>query len=238
MKLFKGILLVLIITVQCVMAQETTTKSARTGENQSAFVNHFTRAYLLAMKYGDYNQAINAVYNVMAEFPKNDSLKYSLAYLYYQAKNIPSSVLAASELLKTNPGHIGALEIVGNGYESLGLKDKSLDAYETLYLKTNDYQTLYKVAFLQFDLQRYSECNTNLDILLKKPESDSLMVYYTTADNKEKEYSIKVSLLNMKGLVGKAKGDKVNAKKYFEQALVIAPDFELAKDNLATLDSK
>ena len=44
---------------------------------------------------------------------------------------------------------------------------------------------------------------------------------------------MKVALFNLKGLLALDQGDKVNAKKYFEQALAIAPDFALAKDGLA-----
>lgn len=234
MNVIKGMLLMIVLTAQVAKAQDTNTTNV--ADAKTGIVNHYTKAYILSMKYGDYDQAINAVYNVLAEYPTNDSLMYSLSYLYFQANKIPAAVLTSQDLLKANPDHLGALEISGAGYETLGLKEKSLAAYETLYLKTGDYQTLYKVAFLQYELQRYNECNTNLDILLSKEEANTAKIYYAEKDNQQNEYSIKVSLLNLKGLLSKANGDKVNARKYFEQALDVAPNFALAKQNIESLD--
>lgn len=236
MRTFKAILSAILITVGVVVNAQDQSASTNNNDGKSFIINHYTKAYLLAMKYGDYNQAINAVYNVLAEYPNNDSLMYSLSYLYYQADNVPSAVLSAQEIIKQFPKHLGALEIVGNGYEQLGLKGKSLDAFESIYLQTNDYQTLYKVAFLQYELKRFKECNTNLDILLSKPEANTAKVYFNTEQDQQKEYPIKVSLLNLKGLISKANGDKANAKKFFEQALEIAPDFLLGKNNLKSLE--
>jgi Tfp pilus assembly protein PilF len=71
---------------------------------------------------------------------------------------------------------------------------------------------------------------------LSKKEADELRVSYPTADNKSsKEYPIKVAVLNLKGLVAKDSGDSAGAKKLFEQALALAPDFAQAKENLSSL---
>ena len=55
------------------------------------------------------------------------------------------------------------------------------------------------------------------------------------AENNTKEFPIKVAILNLKGMVARENGDKVGAKKFFEQALAIAPDFPQAKENMAKL---
>jgi tetratricopeptide (TPR) repeat protein len=207
-------------------------------QSQNAFIGHHSRTYAIATKYGDYDMAKTALYNLLVAYPGNDSLLYSLSYMYIQNKEYAPAVLSALDLIARTPDHLGALEISGAAYEALGLKDKSLAAYETLYLKSSDYQTLYKIAFLQYDMERLKECMTNADILLEKTESDSLKVYYATKDNEQKEYSIKVSLYNLKGLVSKKYGDKDSAKKYFEQALDLAPDFAISKENLESLNKK
>jgi len=231
-----AIAMLLLMTI-AVYGQENAEEN-KAQEGQNAFVGHHTRAYAIATKYGDSDMAKTALYNMLAAYPGNDSLLYSLSYLYFQSQKYASAVLSAQDILARNPDHLGALELSGAGYESLGLKDKSLAAYETLYLKTTEYQTLYKITFLQFDMERLKECMTNVDILLTKPESDSLKVYYATEDNQQKEYPIKVSLLNLKGLISQKYGDKDSAKKYFQQALDIAPDFALAKENMESLNKK
>lgn len=231
----KIITLLLLIVAQSVIAQEEQLVTAQQQAN-AFVVNHYSKAYALAQRYGDTEMAISALYNVLAEYPQNDSLLYTLSYLYFQNNKTAQSVLVSQDMLKINPNHLGALELSATGYEKLGLKDKSLDAYESLYLQSNNFQTLYKVAFLQFDLKRYTESNTNADILLKMPEAETLKVYYSDENKEEKEYSIKVALINLKGLVSKAIGDNKNAKKHFEAALAIAPDFALAKQNLEELE--
>ncbi len=228
--------LLLLMTI-AVYGQEKTEVS-KEQESQNAFVGHHTRTYAIATKYGDSDMAKTALYSMLAAYPGNDSLLYSLSYLYFQSKQYAPAVLSAQDLVARNPEHLGALEISGAGYEALGLKDKSLAAYETLYLKSSDYQTLYKIAFLQYDMERLKECMTNADILLSKSESDTLKVYYAAEDNKQKEYPIKVSLYNLKGLISQKYGDKDSAKKYFKQALEVAPDFALAKQNMDALNKK
>ena len=90
------------------------------------------------------------------------------------------------------------------------------------------------MAFLQYDLKRNTEAITSIDILLANKEVETLKVVYNDVDNKPKEYPMSVALLNLKGLaVLEHLGDKVAAKKLFDQALALAPDFVLAKQNLA-----
>ena len=91
------------------------------------------------------------------------------------------------------------------------------------------------MAFIQYELKRNQEAITNIDILLTKPEAETLKVVFNSTDNKQKEYTARVALLNLKGMVYKDQDDKVNARKYFEEALKLAPDFQFAKQNLEAL---
>ena len=91
------------------------------------------------------------------------------------------------------------------------------------------------MAFLQYELKRYPESITNADILISKPDVDTLKVVFNDAQKKPKEYPMKVSLLNLKGMAYKDQADKENAKKFFEEALKVSPDFLPAKENLGTI---
>lgn len=46
---------------------------------------------------------------------------------------------------------------------------------------------------------------------------------------------MKVAIINLKGMAVQHFGDQVAAKKLYTEALGIAPDFTLAKENLAKL---
>lgn len=235
MKITSALLILMTFVSGNLLAQEQTEKPKEYTPAQ-IYYGQQALTYQAAVRYNDYDVAKQALYNMYVANPQNDSILYSLAVLYTQSQQFPSAILTAKDVLALKPGHAGALEVSGISYENLGLKDKALESYESLFLKTDDYQTLYKITFLQNDLERYTEALTNVDILLGKKETDEATVVFATEDKVEKEYPIKVALLNLKGMLKKAQGDLPAAKVQFDEALKIAPDFVLAKNNLAELN--
>lgn len=196
---------------------------------------HFYRKYTVAVQWGDEEVAKNALYDLIIRNPGNDSLIYSMAVLYYQSQKFTSSLLVGMELLKRNPKDPAFLEISAVSAESLGVIDRALQYYESLYLLAGATGTLYKIAFLQYDIKRYAESMVNVDILLTKADVETMKVTFNDAQNKSKEYPMKVAILNLKGLLKQQLGDNVAAKKLFAEAVAIAPDFGPAKENLAKI---
>jgi tetratricopeptide (TPR) repeat protein len=246
-------LVLLVVLVLCAMAgyaQKGKPTPAKPAENASPkedaaaisrgvtaqiIVDHYFRKYSFAQRWGDYDVAKDALYDLIAEFPGNDSLIFQLAYFYYENQKHASCAVVCNDLLTRNSRNTAALELSAVSYENLGLKDKALQSYESLFLLTSSNSTLYKMASLQYDLKRYGESLTNSDILLSKPQTDSLKVVFNDAKNNSKEHPLKAAILNLKGLSFKAQGDVPNARKSFEEALKIDPAFEAAKQNLASL---
>ncbi len=208
---------------------------ASNAQAQDELKKIFEDTYQRALRYNDRAEAKSALFGIIAIEPQNDSLVTTLAFIYYEARQYASSVLVCLDVLQLNPYNVGALEISALSYENLGLKDKSLDNYEKLFLKTNGFQPLYKMAFLQFDLEKYQQCSTNVDILLTKPELEEATVFYTIEEI-EKEFPIEVAILNLKGLVNKELGNLDLARQSFEQALAISPEFVLAQENMDALN--
>ena len=207
-----------------------------TDKNQPAnpMVQHFYNKYVTALQWNDYEVAKDALYDLIIENPQNDSLIYNLALYYYENEKYVSAVLVCQPLLARNPKNTAALEISAIGYETMGVPDRALQNYESLYLLTNNIATLYKMAFLQYDLKRFTESLASIDILLANNELDKAKVVFNDIENKPKEYPMKVAILSLKGLVQLDHfGDKAEAKKLFDEALAISPDFVPAKQNLA-----
>jgi hypothetical protein len=121
------------------------------------------------------------------------------------------------------------------GYENIGVFDRALQSYESLFLIQSNPTVLYKMAFLQLRLKRYKEGATSTDILLADKTIDSLKVTYTGNDNKAREFPMRAAVLNLKGMISQEQGDKVNARTLFQQSLAIAADFPPAKENLIKL---
>jgi tetratricopeptide (TPR) repeat protein len=198
-------------------------------------IEHFAKKDALANRWNDLEQAKDALYDLIAEYPGNDSLIYTLAIYYYENRQYVSAVLVSQDLLTNNPKNTNVLQLSASGYEALGLKEKALPNYESIYLITGSTAALYKMAVIQFDLKKYAESTINADILLTKTDLDSLKITLADAENKQKEYPIKASILNLKGLLAQQNNDKIAAKKAFEDALVASPEFPPAKQNLAKL---
>jgi tetratricopeptide (TPR) repeat protein len=196
---------------------------------------HYAFKYSLALQWGDGEVAKDALYDLIVENQGNDSIIYDLAIYYYQNQKYAPAVLVSQELLKRNPKNTAALEISAVGYENLASLERALQSYESLYLLLNNSAVLYKMSYLQLRLKRYKESSTSIDILMADKAADSLKVSYSDGTNNPKEYPMKVALLNLKGMLAQEQGDKVSAKKFYDQALAQAPDFTPAKDNLAKL---
>lgn len=207
---------------------------AQQAEESEAYKTQL-RVYQNALKYSDVAVAKNALYNMMAIAPSNVSLLDSLAYLYFDYQQYASSLLVSRDILARNPNNLPALEISAISYENLGVYQQALAAYESLYLKLDNPYTLYKIATLQFDLDRHTESRTSIDILLKNTDIDSLNVTINEQNNQQKQIPMRAVLLAIQGLNNMELNDKEAAKLNFQEALKLAPDYTLAKENLEKL---
>ncbi|MFY8037653.1 MAG: tetratricopeptide repeat protein, partial [Cyclobacteriaceae bacterium] len=158
---------------------------------------HFARKYAAALQWNDYEVAKDALYDLIIENPGNDSIIFDLAVYYFQNQKSASAVLVASELLKRNPKNTGALEVAAGGYEALGVLDKSIQSYESLYLLTDNITALYKMAFLQYQMKRFKESANSAEILLARKDLDGVKASYNDSKGKAKEFPVKVAVVNL-----------------------------------------
>jgi tetratricopeptide (TPR) repeat protein len=128
------------------------------------------------------------------------------------------------------------LELRAVSYEQLGLKDRALSDYESLYLKQNNIYTLYKMAVLQGDLGRFNESLTNLDIVANDPKAAENNLAFQDENQQQQAIPMSAAAYNIKGLIHQSQGNTEEAKTNFEKALEIAPEFHTAKQNLQELE--
>lgn len=176
--------------------------------------------------------ARDALYDLIIENPQSDSLIFALGYFYFENQRYASSLLISQDLLVRNQKNEAYLELAAVSAQELGVNDRALQHFESLYLINNNVSTLYQIAFLQFDQKRFTESQASVDILLGRPESATSKVVFNDPQGKPKEYAMKVAVINLKGLIALEKGDKPAARKIFGEALTLAPDFVPAKENL------
>jgi len=230
MKRVVGALMLVFFGVVAAFAQDSPQSTPEFKRNKQVFE--------MASLFNDAAVARTALYNMIAIDSKNPALLDSLALLYYEFQNYSSAAIVTQAALRANPSNPLMLELSAICYESLGLPDRALAQYETLYMKQNNPLTLYKMAFLQLQVKHYVEVNTSADILLAKPELKETKIVFPKEDETTQEVSMHAALYNLKGLAAKAQGDNAGAKAMFDKALEVSPDFEIALKNAQEAASK
>lgn len=210
---------------------------AQNNPKETTDYQRYKNIYQQAKKFSDVAVAKNALYNLMALDPADASLLDSLVLMYFDYNQYAPSLLVSLDILKLNPNHEVAKEISAVSYENLQLYDKALAAYESLYLQNNNLYTMYKVAFLQFNLKRFNEAGISADIILKDIKSGEMKIVFNPERNKSEEVTMKAAVLNLKGLLAKEAGNSEEARQRFTEALADSQNgFTLAKQNLDALD--
>ncbi|MEM9326105.1 MAG: hypothetical protein AAGA85_10635 [Bacteroidota bacterium] len=192
--------------------------------------------YTTATRYSDPIVARMALYNILAYNPANIAVLDSLALSYIDYQQWPSAVLASQDALKVNPDDALAMEIAAVAYENLGLTDRALPHYESLYLKNEDVNTLYKIAFLQFNLKRYTEAATSADILMNDSKTLDQKLVFQKNQQENQEVPMIAAIHRLKGMIEADKGNVDEAKVHYTKALEVAPDFAVVKLQLEELN--
>ncbi len=194
--------------------------------------------YNTALSFNDPLVARIAIYNLLAENPGNAALYDTLALSYLQYNQNISAALAAQQALRINPNDMFAVEVAAEGFDQVGAKDKALNNYEKLYLNNQDINTLYKISFLQFELQRYTEANTSLDIVIGDPTSKEITIVFPTTDRQGQQVPLDVAAHRVKAMIEQSKGNTEEAKVKYLAVLEMFPGFQVVQQQLRELTKK
>lgn len=191
--------------------------------------------YNSALQFNDPIIARMALYSLMAENPANVALYDSLAILYLEYNQNASAALVAQQALRINPNDMFAAEVAAAGFDKLGAKDKALVNYEKLYLNNQDLNTLYKISFLQYELKRFTEANTSLDIIIEDEGSKESSIIFPTADRQGQEVPLDVAAYRVKAMIEESRGNTEVAKAKYLEVLEMYPGFQVVQQQLREL---
>lgn len=199
-------------------------------------MDHYKKVYKQSLAYGDYIAAANAIYDQWVENPA-DSLSYkdTLANLYFIRGQFYQTIALGKDILKKNPDDLRMQELVGASDQNVNNLKEALDYYQKIYNKTHDLFHLYQIASLQFGLARVGECNQTIDQILADTGSVHQKIQITVGQGQQQAVPYKAAALNIRGVIAKGLSQNDVAKKAFQDALAVDPDFVLAKGNLADL---
>lgn len=195
------------------------------------------KVYQEALKYGDLVVARGAVYEMMALHPEEKNWRDTLAMLFYGSGMYMQTIILGKQLLDEKKDDQVMMELVAVSEEGIGMTKEALADYEKLFGLSGKLMHQYKIAALQYSLQRYGECTQTLTALLGKSEASAEKISLSIGQNQTQEVVLSAACWNVAGMVAIETNQLTEAKTYFEKALQLAPDFALPKNNIAYIES-
>jgi tetratricopeptide (TPR) repeat protein len=156
--------------------------------------------------------------------------------MYFEFNQYASAALVSKDVLKRNPNNQMILQVGAKSLDQLGALDQSLKMYQKLYNISDDGFVLYEIIKKQYELKKYDDAMINSELLLGKRIVDGSRVYAKNETGNEIEVPFKAVIKNLQGMIARKKGDEESAKKYFNSALTLAPNYALPKENLNPKD--
>lgn len=208
------------------------------AQDSTYIANEYAKAIALLNKSEKYNDAVltkHALFEILVLSPNDSSALKSLSTIYYNNSQYTSSALVGLDMLEKYPNYEFALEIVALSYENLRIYDKAVEYYEKLWLKTENVNVQYQIAYLQYTLKRYTESETNLAMMDSKVKLED-KITLNKSDGLTQEIPYAAAIANLRGLMAVEQGKNEEAKTQFSKALSISPDFETAKNSLEALN--
>ena len=204
------------------------------GNNLS---EHYKKVFQQSLAYNDLSVATEAVHGILASDPEATNWLDTLATLYFQRGAFPQCLLTSNDILKDNPENTNALEMRAISKENLGLLKEALADYEVLYGKTKNIYHLYQISTIQFGLRRFGECEQTVNAMLadERGKEETILI---TIDRGQQRVPFYAACHNLLGVLQLDMGKKDVAKKHFETALQIYPEFALAKANMEAMNKQ
>ena len=224
-------LTVLLLSLQVATAQKLTKESL----TQLELGTHKT-IVAQALRYQDFQTAINSMQHIIALEGTKSPYKDSLAITYFNAKNYVSSHLLAKELVVSNPNNVSLLEINALSLQNLNANKEAITAYETLFDQTNIMGHGFQLAFLQLGLKRLAEAQATIARTLQCPPLENAYIQLAIDKTQSQNVPLQAAAYNLQGLIAYELKDMATASTAFIAALKIMPEFVLASQNATALE--
>ncbi|OIQ38715.1 MAG: hypothetical protein BM563_05520 [Bacteroidetes bacterium MedPE-SWsnd-G1] len=191
-----------------------------------------------ALKFGDKDVAKGALYNIIAMQGETSTYKDTLAYLYFNKRNFLSCFLVTNDILERNPSNLDILEMNAISLESIGAMERAMEGYEKLLANSNRAFYAYKIAGLQFGINKFEEANISIKKAAQLPEESNVKVSFAVNENYTQDVNLKAAIAYLEGLIAVAQEKKTEAIVAFERAEQFFPGFVLAKSQLDKLNEQ
>ncbi len=205
------------------------------AQDSTTLKKHYLKVYNQSLSYNDATTAINALQGYIAI---DDGVAYrdTLSMLYFTTRNYYSALLLSEEVFKAVPANVDAMARAAECYDELGNPETATRLFEQVVPVTRNPYHLYKLAVCQYQLKRIAETERSARSVIADTSSKNYRVAFTSIDGSQQAVPVNAAAANLIGVLRMDEKKYAEAKKIFQDALVMFPDFAGAKGNLAVCD--
>ncbi len=200
------------------------------GCSSSTEKRTYERVYHLARRYGDYWTMKEAAYALWAQDTTNLAWKDSLFRCYVFLKQVSQVIRMGEERLRRNPKDLFALNALAEAYQLQGDIQKAYEYQVRAYDLAPNRESQYHLAVLLYNMGRSDTALKLVSEVAKDSTTKAIMVH-VSGQGATQEVPLQAAAWNLIGVIHMIRQDVKEAKKAFEQALSIAPNFLLARNN-------
>ncbi len=205
------------------------------AQDSTAMRKHYLKMYAQSLNYNDANSAIAALQGYIAV---DNSLSYkdTLSILYFTTKNYYSALLLSEEVYKANPKNVDAMARAAECYDELGDPKTAVGLFEQVVKANPNPYHFYKLAVSQYQIKRTAEAESSAKSVIADTSSKRIGIPFTSMDGSQQAVPVNAAAANLLGVLQMDVKNYAAAKKHFQDALVMYPQFAGAKGNLEVCD--
>ncbi len=207
------------------------------AQDNSALLKHYEAYYKQMKTQGDVQGVINALTHINILAP-NEARLDTLAVIYMNNGN-HSQALNTIGIEKKATDSDMAVEVKALSLQALNQPARALEHYEEMYKRKPNVLVAYEMADLKIQLKDFNGASVNITYGMANAKEDMMRTYYES--QRPYQVPIKAGFLYLKGLVKFQENNTENldaAIALFDQALAVAPSFNLAKLSKDALASR
>ena len=197
------------------------------AQNTQELLKHYEAYYKQMKAQGDMQGIINGLTHLNILMPSTKR-QDTLAYLYMNDGKFVQALNTIGVDVKESDTDM-AVEIKAVSLKSLGQPKLAIKQFEELFKRTQNVTLTYELAELYIQNQNLIEAAKQVEYGLLHVEDNMQKTYYES--QQPYQVPLRAGFLYLKGLITFNQSKETNidaAVSYLEQALTIAPNFNLA----------
>lgn len=209
--------------------------SCNNTETKTSSIELDKKIYTQAINLGDFTTAAQAIHSILAKDSTQKSYLDTLVNVYYSAHMYMQTLKACEKWNSLYPATENILRIKGSSFEIIGAVDSAYEAYDKLYLMAPKTKHLFKVALYELLMGKEKGFEKLTKVREAKDlETDSVEIFWQE-QNYMQFVKLNAALAWLDAAMLTKSGNIAGAKKGLETAVMLDPNFEMARyyvDNL------